>query len=232
MNTKRSRMSAEDRRTAILDVATDLLSTHPWEEVTVALLLDAAGISKGGFYHHFTSKDDVLAAVLLRLTEASTSAGQAVYERSEGGAAARFTAYLDGTTHWELDHADKIMGVIRIAMMAGNEAIFLKLEQEARRRATPLMRTLVEEGVREGIFDVIDVDMTVDLLQHAWRMRWVVFAQARQRCATGDLAGGEAMLGERLRLEERMTNRLLGCDAATPVLMPAVEEFLGFLQAP
>lgn len=230
MNIKRSRMSAEDRRTAILDVATDLLSTQPWEDVTVALLLDAAGISKGGFYHHFTSKDDVLEAVLLRLTDASNAAGQAIYERSAGDAAARFTAYLDGTTLWELGHADKIMGVIRIALMAGNEAIFLKLEQEARRRATPLMRTLVDEGVREGVFSVIDVDMTVDLLQHAWRMRWVVFVQARQRCTAGDLVGAQRMLEDRLRLEERMTNRLLGC-RETQVRMPAPERFGEFLRA-
>ncbi len=122
------------------------------------------------------------------------------------------------------------MGVIRIAMMAGNEAIFLKLEQEARRRATPLMRTLVEEGVREGVFDVIDAAMTVDLLQHAWRMRWVVFAQARQRCAAGDLAGGEAMLEQRLSLEERMTNRLLGC-TETQVHMPGAANFRDFLRS-
>ena len=228
MNVRRSRMSAEDRRTAILDAATGLLSTHPWEEVTVALLLEAAGISKGGFYHHFTSKDDVLAAVLLRLSDACTAAGQTVYDRSEGDAVARFTAYLAGTTRWELGQADKIMGVIRIALMEGNETIFLGLEQEARRRATPLMRRLVTEGVAEGVFDVIDIDMTVDLLQHAWRMRWVVLAQARRRCARGDPEGGRAMLEERLRLEELMTNRLLGC-RETAVRMPASGEFSDFL---
>ncbi|MCA0941754.1 TetR/AcrR family transcriptional regulator [Salipiger pacificus] len=229
MTAKYSRMSAGDRRTAILDVAVDLLSTHPWEEVTVALLLEAAGISKGGFYHHFASKDEVLAALLLRFTDASTAAGQAVYERSPGGAAARFTAYLAGTTRWELDHADKILAVIRIAMMAGNESIFLKLEQESRQRATPLLRRLVADGVREGAFDVIDTDMTVSLLQHAWRMRWVVLAQARQCCAEGDRAGGLAMLEDRLDLEERMTNRLLGCGAGTAVRMPEAEAFMGFL---
>ncbi len=231
VNVKRSRMSAEDRKTAILDVATELLATHPWEEVTVALLLEAAGISKGGFYHHFTSKEDVLAGVLLRLSDASSAAGQAVYERSEGGAVERFTAFVAGTAHWEIAHAEQIMGVIRIAMMEGNEPIFLKLEQEARRRATPLMQSLVAEGARQGVFEIIDIEMTVDLLQHAWRMRWVVLAQARKRCAAGDPAGGRALVEERLRLEERMTNRLLGCPAKTPVRMPAVDEFSHFLRS-
>ena len=226
---KRSRMTAGDRRTAILDVAAELLSTHPWEEVTVALLLEGAGISKGGFYHHFTSKEDVLEALLLRFTDACTAAGQAVHERRPGGAGARFTAYLGGTTRWELDHAEKIVAVSRIARMAGNESIFLKLEEEPRQRATPLLRRLVADGVREGAFDVIDIDMTVSLLQHTWRMRWVVLAQARQLCVEGDVAGGWAMLEDRLSLEERMTNRLLGCSAVAPVRMPESEEFRGFL---
>ena len=36
MTAKRSRMSAKDRKTVILDVATGLIATHPWEDVTVA----------------------------------------------------------------------------------------------------------------------------------------------------------------------------------------------------
>ncbi|MGR3821857.1 MAG: TetR/AcrR family transcriptional regulator [Salipiger marinus] len=228
MTAKRSRMSAKDRKTVILDVATGLIATHPWEDVTVAQIHEAAGISKGGFYHHFTSKEDVLAAVLMRLADASTAAGQAVYERSEGGPVARFTTFLAATARWELAHADQIMGVIRIALREGNEPILLKLEQEAQRRATPLMRTLVRAGVEQGVFDVVDVEMTVDLLQRAWRLRWVVLAEARQRCAAGDLPGGRALLEQRLQLEERMTSRLLGC-TKTPVRMPDPEEFAGFL---
>ena len=60
-------------------------------------------------------------------------------------------------------------------------------------------------------------------------MLGVVLAQARQLCVEGDVAGGWAMLEDRLSLEERMTNRLLGCSAVAPVRMPESEEFRGFL---
>ena len=123
LTAKRERMSADARRNAILDVATRLLATHRWEDVTVARLIKGAGISKGGFYHHFGSKEDVLEAVVLRLADACTAAGQAIIERTEGGTAERFSAFLAGTARWELEHADEIMGVIRIALLPGAQSI-------------------------------------------------------------------------------------------------------------
>lgn len=92
------------------------------------------------------------------------------------------------------------------------------------------MRALVSEGAAQGAFDVVDIEMTVDLLHQTWRMRWVVLAEARRQSFAGDAAGAQAMVEARLQLEERMTTRLLGC-GSTPVRLPAPEEFAGFLQA-
>lgn len=44
----------------IVDVATGLFGRRGYEAVTVDDICDEAGVSKGGFYHHFPSKDQIL----------------------------------------------------------------------------------------------------------------------------------------------------------------------------
>lgn len=52
---------------AVFRATEGLLETTPFADITVARILENAGISRANFYHYFASKYDVLAALLLRL---------------------------------------------------------------------------------------------------------------------------------------------------------------------
>jgi len=47
-------------RTKIIEAALVLFEKHGYHGVTVNQIIKVAGTSKGGFYHHFTSKDELL----------------------------------------------------------------------------------------------------------------------------------------------------------------------------
>ncbi len=46
-------------RTALLDAAHALVRRRGWAATSVEQLCDAAGVSKGAFFHHFSSKDEL-----------------------------------------------------------------------------------------------------------------------------------------------------------------------------
>jgi len=52
-----SRSQASENRTRILDVASGLFRAHGVEAVGIADIMKAAGMTQGGFYKHFDSKD-------------------------------------------------------------------------------------------------------------------------------------------------------------------------------
>ena len=54
---------AENRR-KILEAASRLFRARGFEAVTVAEIMQAAGLTHGGFYGHFKSKDDLIAQTL------------------------------------------------------------------------------------------------------------------------------------------------------------------------
>ncbi|MDF0544945.1 helix-turn-helix domain containing protein [Sphingobium sp. H39-3-25] len=67
---KVSREQMAENRLRILDSASRLFREKGFDAVTVAQVMKAAGLTHGGFYGHFESKDDLVAQALARTLEA------------------------------------------------------------------------------------------------------------------------------------------------------------------
>src|SRR5918998_3172329 len=60
------RQSADERRHAVLAAAMTVFARNGFAAATTDEIAREAGLSKGGLYWHFKSKDEILAALLLR----------------------------------------------------------------------------------------------------------------------------------------------------------------------
>ena len=59
----------EERRKAIMATALDLFANQGYNMTTISHIAEKAGISKGLLYNYFTSKEDLLKAIMTGLTE-------------------------------------------------------------------------------------------------------------------------------------------------------------------
>lgn len=57
-------MASQERRAHLLEVGMELLGQHAYDEVSIATISEAAGVSKGLLYHYFPTKSDFVVAVL------------------------------------------------------------------------------------------------------------------------------------------------------------------------
>jgi TetR/AcrR family transcriptional repressor of nem operon len=73
---KVSREQVEANRGRILEAASRLFREHGFEGVTVAEVMRAAGLTHGGFYGYFESKDDLIAQALAVLMGKDKAAGR------------------------------------------------------------------------------------------------------------------------------------------------------------
>jgi AcrR family transcriptional regulator len=68
-------------RERLISVGFDLFGTRGYEATSVGAILEAAGLARGAFYHHFASKtelfDAVLDRVIARIADASAEAARA-----------------------------------------------------------------------------------------------------------------------------------------------------------
>ncbi|MFL6108321.1 MAG: TetR/AcrR family transcriptional regulator [Marmoricola sp.] len=65
----RIRMSPESRREQLLELGTQLLSTRTLDEISIEVLAEEAGISRGLLYHYFGNKQEFHVAVVRRAVE-------------------------------------------------------------------------------------------------------------------------------------------------------------------
>jgi AcrR family transcriptional regulator len=65
----RVRMTPESRREQLLDLGTRLLATRTLDEISIELLAEEAGISRGLLYHYFHSLQEFHVAVVRRAVE-------------------------------------------------------------------------------------------------------------------------------------------------------------------
>jgi AcrR family transcriptional regulator len=52
--------TASDARSRVLDAAVELFAQHGYDGTSVSQVINRAGVAKGGFYHHFPSKEALL----------------------------------------------------------------------------------------------------------------------------------------------------------------------------
>lgn len=209
-------MLPQDRRAAITEAATTLFSTRPWETVTIADVLAAAGISKGGFYHHFPSKEDLLVAVVLRIVREGLAEAAAAPAAVAGrDATARMAAFLETSAEWQLRRAAELKAFAEIAARPENDIVFHRLFNETSQAALPMLRNLIESGIAEGCFDVADAGLAAEILLGLARERQAVFFEALAAIRAGQRDQGVGLITDRMRRECATCERLLGLSPDT-----------------
>ncbi|MGK2955095.1 MAG: TetR/AcrR family transcriptional regulator [Solirubrobacterales bacterium] len=63
-----TRISADERRQDLMQVAERLFATRPYSEISVQEIADQAGVARGLIHHYFGGKDDILAAIMREIT--------------------------------------------------------------------------------------------------------------------------------------------------------------------
>jgi AcrR family transcriptional regulator len=122
------------RREQILDTAADLFAAKGFHGVSVGEIGRACGISGPALYKHFESKDAVLAAMLVGISELLLEEGQTRVARSGGGREA-----LESLVAWHIDFALRHRTLIVV-----QDRDWQSLPPAARERVRHLQREYVD----------------------------------------------------------------------------------------
>lgn len=216
----RTTLPAAERREALIDCAKLLFFENGYEQTTISDIIARAGVSKGGFYHHFAAKEDLLEAVVARLTAAIIAGSKDVLSDSSLNALERLNRFLHRSSDWKVENAGQIAGITGALLAPGNDLLFHRILGAVSQHLRPLIVEIVHEGVRAGDFDVPDADIVAEVLISLSNARRQLVGVAIQRAADGDLAAGAAMIETRMQAEARTIERLLGIDGGRLVLLP------------
>jgi len=135
-------MARKDAKTKLLESSLDLMLTKGYSSTTVDELCEAAGVSKGSFYHFFESKEQLGLALLEGYYERSKAKFLAGAFQAELDPLKRLFAFLDQT---EANAAE----LWRDGCLLGNFAVDLSNTHPVIRKEVARILDRVTESVAE-----------------------------------------------------------------------------------
>lgn len=140
------------RRDVFLDAAQALIMSRGYDRFSVQDIIDAAGASKGAFYHYFDSKDALLDAIVDRMAEEGLARVQPLLDHQGLTAPQKLKAVFGGIAAFKAERSDLIMGFLRVWTSGDNVVVRERLRRQASRRQLHLLEGIVRQGIAEGHF--------------------------------------------------------------------------------
>lgn len=149
---------SEETRAHILMAAQQLFSKNGYDAAGVAEICAQAGVSKGAFYHHFTSKH----ALFLQLLEnwlAELEPRLAEFTRSSGSAAETFMGMASLVGPIFDAGAGQLPMFLEFWVQASRDPILWAATIAPYQRYLEMFRSVIQTGVDEGSLRRLDAEM-------------------------------------------------------------------------
>ena len=138
---------AEERKEEILDVAEKLFAAKGFDHTSTNDILEGVGIARGTLYYHFRSKEEILDAVIERLTNRLVAEAALIVRNRELPFLERLTkAVMSLNVESQLG-----LEVMEQVHRPQNALMHQKMQQMLLSGINPLFTGLVEEGIDQGI---------------------------------------------------------------------------------
>jgi len=198
------------RRAELIDCAQALFLAKGYEKTTINDVIAAAALSKGAFYHHFKSKEELLAAIAARFAGQALAYAEEVRADPQLNALQRLNMLLAMTREWKAENLGPLKAMFTVLLRPENAVLYHRIVAAVFAALSPALEEMIAEGEREGLFDVADRQLAAEALLWLGEGRRALAVEALALAERGDLDAATARLVDRIRAEEGTIDRLLG----------------------
>ncbi|MBM7869746.1 AcrR family transcriptional regulator [Clostridium pascui] len=157
----RSADNHENKKKELLEVAEKLFLEKGYEQTSIDDILKESGISKGGFYHYFKSKDEILSGSINNIIEESIEYLKPIVEDNKLGALEKFKLFMKKKSEFQSSKIEyaRLLGSILQSDIAQYKYSLIM----SQKMVVPFAK-IIEQGAKEGVFDVDYPCETADIL--------------------------------------------------------------------
>lgn len=137
----------EQRRMEIIETACEVFLQKGYESTTMNDVMRRLDIAKGTIYHYFRSKEELLDAVLLYITDREQRRIQQVFDTLRGKAMERLQALI-----FSISHENHDTELLENLHKPANAGMHIRLHARTLLMLTPFFAEVLERGRQEGVF--------------------------------------------------------------------------------
>ncbi|WP_342306169.1 TetR/AcrR family transcriptional regulator [Methanolobus sp. ZRKC5] len=195
-------MELKDR---IINSAHELFSEKGYDKTTVADIIKKADSSKGGFYHHFRSKDEVLEAITLGYMQELLEYYDEIL-LSDSSVIDAINDVFIKITRYKVDQVEEWPKMTKLYSFSGNHIIIKKIADDFEKVTTKLYEQLILKGNEGEVFEV----QYPKILAGLWTRELMQVLDRSRACIFSDEVTVLEEYEELLDFSEKLFNDTLG----------------------
>lgn len=143
-----------DLRDRIIQSAYELFSTKGYEKTTIGEIIKKAECSKGGFYHHFKSKDEILQVITSKYIADLSIYFKQIVSNDNKSFIDQFNSIFVSITNYKLKQLEEWTNVNNVFAFSGNEKILRQLDKEFKMATTKVYYQLIIKAKEQRCLNV------------------------------------------------------------------------------
>jgi len=194
----------------IIEAAYELFGQKGYDKTTIAEIIKKAGASKGGFYHHFQSKEEILETITFAYIDKVRKAYRQVLDDKDMSVIDKFVASFHRVNEMKLESVDEWGKIRNLYANRQNHVLLVRMGQAFEQETAIYYEELIERGIQEGVFQTAYPEQLAAL----WAREAIKFQRMiRHLFLDPDLE--EESFIKTLLFNELLINQQLGLDAKT-----------------
>jgi AcrR family transcriptional regulator len=145
-------------RDDFIEAAQRLIACKGYEPMSIKDVIREVGVSKGAFYHYFSSKSALLEAVVARMADGAGANIATLLEAPGLTATERLQRFFSSTMAWKTERLELMLGLLRVWHSDDNAIVRERVRRSSVQRITPLLAQILREGNETGEFATLDPD--------------------------------------------------------------------------
>ncbi len=141
------------KRNEILLSARKHIYSSGFDHMSIQDILNDLGISKGAFYHYFSSKPDLLEGLIDQMMVEALVIIEPVADDPTLTAIEKLNAYFLRASVWKSDQIEYLIPIFRVWYQDENVLVREKALVATLRSIIPSLTKIIRQGVEEGVFN-------------------------------------------------------------------------------
>ncbi len=137
------------RREELIDIAEELFLENGYEETPVSDIVKKAHVAQGTFYYYFKSKDEILDDITDRYLNEFANLVEEQVQRDDINAVEKMINTFKSGSRFSLGRKNLMLYLHE----ERNALLHIKIERKSFPLIIPLFEKIIEQGVKEGLFD-------------------------------------------------------------------------------
>ncbi|QCI68820.1 TetR/AcrR family transcriptional regulator [Phreatobacter stygius] len=208
--TPRVMMDPAARRGALLDAAQALFFERGYENTTINAIMEKAGVSKGGLYHHFASKEDILEALAARLSQESVARLENVFDEPGLDGLGRLNTFFARARRMKIEDAPRTRATFDVLFKPENIVLYHRINAAVLPVVVPLLARIIAQGKSEGVFNVPDPVAAAEVVLQLGTSAYDLMARAIAVAGTPEAEAVWEEFEQRLIFHGIAIDRILG----------------------